>query len=206
VHDRASAQPSECARRWGYDRSFRAAKIEPGRLSAETQELNQTAALTSSRGAASGMTRTGSERGVPLQFGAGWVFRTKLDQERRAANSSTLKVATPVSVEKFYIETRSALPLGNAASGRCKAFMKKSGARRRRCGYRGVGFSYAALRRRRIRPKPASPAPSSASDAGSATVVCVCENRLSTIDTCEPGFRRRSSVSLTVVNPARAAV
>jgi len=100
----------------------RAAKIEPGRLSAETQELDQTAALTSSRGAASGMTRTGSER-VPLQFGAGWGFRTKLGQERRAANSSTLKVATSVSVEKFYIETRSALPLGNAASGRCKAFM-----------------------------------------------------------------------------------
>jgi hypothetical protein len=106
----------------GQDWPFGAMKAKTGRFPFEAQELDQTAAPTSSRGAASGMTRTGSER-VPLQFGAGWGFCTKLGQERRAANSWILNVATPVSVEKFYIQTRSALPLGNAASGRCKAFI-----------------------------------------------------------------------------------
>jgi hypothetical protein len=62
----------------GQDRPFGEMKAETGRFPFEAQELDQTAALTSSRGAAGGMTRTGSERGVPLQFGAGWAFRTKL--------------------------------------------------------------------------------------------------------------------------------
>jgi hypothetical protein len=46
----------------GQDRPFGEMKAETGRFPFEAQELDQTAALTSSRGAASGMTRTGSER------------------------------------------------------------------------------------------------------------------------------------------------
>jgi hypothetical protein len=98
--------------------------METRRHSAETQELDQTAALTfqirdallatdhaSSVGRRAGATdrlRTGCAVTIRRRLGV----PHKLGQERRVANSSTLKMATPVSVEKFYIETRSASSFG----------------------------------------------------------------------------------------------